>query len=276
MTTFNNALNNPFPQSLANGGTGANLTAVAGAVAYSTASGMAFTAAGTAAFPLISQGSSAPVFSSIIHLAAIEDTNANTVLTFTANAGSGVNHLQMESGISGVAPFLAANGSDTNIALTLKGKGNSGVPIFGYTDGSSAASGVLGEYMSATVLAANSISMTTETAMNVTSLMVTPGDWDVWGTTGFNNGGSGSPLTFEYAGWVSLTSATVPDASQGTISSWCNPSAINLSENFYPSVSTGTLRVTVSTNTTVYLGAYAGFTSSGFFAYGKIQARRRY
>lgn len=58
----NNQINTPEPFSLASGGSGAALTAVQGAIVYSTASAMAFTAAGTTGQFLQSQGTSEPIW----------------------------------------------------------------------------------------------------------------------------------------------------------------------------------------------------------------------
>lgn len=60
MTTFNNALNNPFPQSLAHGGTGASLTAANGAIPYSSASAIALLAPTATAGLAFLSGSNAP------------------------------------------------------------------------------------------------------------------------------------------------------------------------------------------------------------------------
>jgi hypothetical protein len=65
---------------LANGGTGANLTATAGGVLYSGASVMALTAAGTAGQVLTSNGSSAPSWSTPTAYATVtDDTTTNSV-----------------------------------------------------------------------------------------------------------------------------------------------------------------------------------------------------
>jgi hypothetical protein len=75
----NNMLNSPEPFGLAIGGSGADLTAVQGAVVYSTASAMAFTAAGSSGQFLQSQGTGEPIWA----------TPPSTLLTWsTVTAGT--------------------------------------------------------------------------------------------------------------------------------------------------------------------------------------------
>jgi hypothetical protein len=79
--------------SLANGGTNASLTAVAGAVPYSTASAIALTAAGTAGQVLQSNGSSAPTWvtpAGGVTLANDTTTASNLYPTFAAATSGSV------------------------------------------------------------------------------------------------------------------------------------------------------------------------------------------
>ena len=65
---------------LSNGGTNASLTAVAGAIPYSTASALALTAAGTIGQVLTSQGTSAPIWSNnSATITVTDDTSSATV-----------------------------------------------------------------------------------------------------------------------------------------------------------------------------------------------------
>jgi hypothetical protein len=78
---------------LANGGTNANLTAVAGAVPYSTASALALSAAGTAGQVLTSNGASAPTWSTPaggVTLANDTATSSNLYPTFAAATSGSV------------------------------------------------------------------------------------------------------------------------------------------------------------------------------------------
>ena len=78
---------------LANGGTNASLTAVAGAVPYSTASAIALTAAGTAGQVLTSNGASAPTWvtpAGGVTLANDTTTASNLYPTFAAATSGSV------------------------------------------------------------------------------------------------------------------------------------------------------------------------------------------
>jgi hypothetical protein len=78
---------------LANGGTNASLTAVAGAVPYSSASALALTAAGTAGQVLTSNGASAPTWSTPaggVTLANDTSTTSNLYPTFAAATSGSV------------------------------------------------------------------------------------------------------------------------------------------------------------------------------------------
>ena len=78
---------------LANGGTNANLTAVAGAVPYSTASALALSAAGTAGQVLTSNGASAPTWSTPaggVTLSNDTATTSNLYPTFAAATSGSV------------------------------------------------------------------------------------------------------------------------------------------------------------------------------------------
>jgi hypothetical protein len=78
---------------LANGGTNANLTAVAGAVPYSSASALALTAAGTSGQVLTSNGASAPTWSTPaggVTLANDTASSSNLYPTFAAATSGSV------------------------------------------------------------------------------------------------------------------------------------------------------------------------------------------
>jgi hypothetical protein len=78
---------------LANGGTNANLTAVAGAIPYSTASALALSAAGTAGQVLTSNGAAAPTWSTPaggVTLANDTSSTSNLYPTFAAATSGSV------------------------------------------------------------------------------------------------------------------------------------------------------------------------------------------
>lgn len=146
---------------------------------------------------------------------------------------------------------------------TVRGGG-----IAGYTDGSSASSGKIGEVLTNGLSLVNATSLSTGTALNVTNISLTAGDWDVTGVVGFNAGGT-TTITAEAAG-LTTTSATLPGLDTGA--------AIELAESLTGGVDNTiampVTRFNISSTTTVYLVAKSSFGVSTMKAYGFMRARR--
>ena len=123
----------------------------------------------------------------------------------------------------------------------------------GVTNGSNAAAGEVGEYMTAT---ASGVALANNVPINVVSLDLTAGDWDVAGNAQFSTG-SGQHSTFGVGldGIDTLTAATFPTTAmtQG--------------------MNAALKRYNVTATTTVWLMAVAGFVGSAT-AGGSIRARR--
>lgn len=199
-------------------------------------------------------------------IGTIKDANSNTILLLNPTA-SAVNYMQFNNsatagGGNGGNIALTISGADTNVTLQLAGKGTSGVVVQGRSNGNSVATGYVGEVVSANVLSSAPVSLSNNTGANVTSISLTAGDWDVHGNVGFLVGGTCTAINAQ----VTTTSATLGDYS--------------LHARIAPSTSQNNaltcpiLRVNVSTTTTVYLVAYASFTTSTVTACGSIYARR--
>lgn len=129
---------------LTRGGSGANLTAVNGAVVYSTASAMAFTAAGTSGQFFQSAGAASPVWATIPGILTTWSTITAATLSAAINNGYVINHAATACVIT--LPATAAVGSKVAIR-GLSGSGgwtataNGGQTIqFGNTASSAAGS----------------------------------------------------------------------------------------------------------------------------------------
>ena len=140
----NNQINTPEPFSLASGGSNAALTAVAGAVVYSTASAMAFTAAGTSGQFLQSAGTAEPIWVTPGSFIITWSTVTTSTLAAAINNGYVMNHASTACVIT--LPATAAEGSKISIR-GLAGSGgwtataNTGQTIqFGNQSSSSAGS----------------------------------------------------------------------------------------------------------------------------------------
>jgi hypothetical protein len=123
----------------------------------------------------------------------------------------------------------------------------------GVTDGSEAAAGDVGEYLTVT---SGSVALSNTTLANVVSLNLTAGDWDVQGNVTFA-AGSGTHTFFGAGIGVldTFTSSTFPSA------------ALN------QAITTVTRRYNVAATTTVWLVAEAGFGGT-MTATGTVRARR--
>ena len=139
--------------------------------------------------------------------------------------------------------------------------------IIGTTTNNNAAALSVGEVISSNV-AVSTTSLASGTIADTTSISLTAGDWDVYGTVGFFGNAATTPTFLK--GWCSTTSAT-------------DPGSPNISTVFPTGVpfataplnfSTPFLRVSIASTTTVYLSVQALFGTSTCTSGGQIVARR--
>ena len=195
----------------------------------------------------------------------IVDANGNSEMAFVTTA-SAVNYLTVTNQSTGNNPSLGVSGSDTNISFILSSKGTGGVIIQGTGTNNNAAAGSVGEFVSSVVATGSAVSLTNNTAANVTSISLTAGDWDVWGNITFIIGGVCTLIV----GWTSSTSSTAPDASL-TASERINSTGSALTG---AGITVPYARYSLSSTTTVYLSAVASFSTSTVTVCGGIYARR--
>jgi len=132
--------------------------------------------------------------------------------------------------------------------------------LVGITNGGNANAGSIGEYVSAT---GNAISLTSGSTSNITSISLSAGDWDVWGSCLIS---PSVGVTGANAG-VSISSGVLPSPPFY--------SSINLpTAGANQSFSVPMVRENVASTTTVYLTALASFSSGTATATCTIQARR--
>lgn len=143
--------------------------------------------------------------------------------------------------------------------------------VVGTPTNNNAGTGYVGEVISSVIILASATSLTTTVPKNITSIVLTAGDWDLWGNVGF----IGNVLTtFEAGvGWINSISASVPDgvlysqqiyAPAATV---FNVGSVNFTVPGY--------RVSLAAPTTYYLTVNSSFGTSTCNGYGGIYARRR-
>jgi hypothetical protein len=219
-------------------------------------------------------------------------TGAGGVLTIKSGAGgttsgnSGavvIDSGTVVSGTTGTVSIGTANSSNTFIGRP----GNAGAAYLGTTTvtgsliplttngitgttlADNANAGSIGEVISSSVVQTIT-GLTTNTNINVTSLSLTAGDWDVWGSV-IVSGATTTSFTNSTAG-ISTTSLTAPAT---------NLLAVNqlpfVVSSF--SVDLGAAlpqqRINVSSTTTAYLVCQSTFTVSTAGCGGTLYARRR-
>lgn len=133
-----------------------------------------------------------------------------------------------------------------------------------------ATTGNVGEYVSSTVVLGSAVALTTGISANITSISLTAGDWDVQAMPRLT--GNAATTLARAQSSISTTSATLSvTAGQLYDSYWNNVTMFNFADITLP---IPTIRVSISSTTTVYLVANAGFGVSTCAGYGFISARR--
>jgi hypothetical protein len=196
----------------------------------------------------------------------ILDINGNILLAINPIPVS-VNYLSINNQVTGFPPGFIAAGTDADIGIILFSKGTSGIYLKGFRDGSAAQTDYVGETLSSVVTQGSPVVQIRNTAINVTSISLSPGDWDVWGNATIVTSGT-TPNGF--FSWISTISATLPSMELR--------SGINLASGSIANgtgITASTIRVNVSSTTTVYLGSYLTNSSGNGTVCGQLYARRR-
>jgi hypothetical protein len=152
-----------------------------------------------------------------------------------------------------------AAGISNNVFYAYQGIGGS-------TNGSSALTGRVGEYLSNSVPASSAIKLTTGTSVNVVSITLTSGDWDVEGVASFDI--VAGTVTSTAAG-ISVASGIEP-ADGSAVASGLQLKG----QSTFNSITIPRKQINVSSPTTVYLVGTCYFSSGSVSAFGQIVARR--
>lgn len=159
-----------------------------------------------------------------------------------------------------VTPTLGA-ATATTIAFSPTTGG-----IIGTTAADNASAGDGGEFISSQITPGSPVSISNNTPKNLTSIVLTAGDWDVYANVTFLQAAT-TTATIIIAG-INTTSATLPDSSLYSI----------LHLTFGTATTQGIVapyqRINVNTNTTTYIVAQCTFAVSTMTICGGIYARR--
>jgi hypothetical protein len=164
---------------------------------------------------------------------------------------------------------LTVDRSGNIVAASIDFSTTSG--IIGTTTNDSAATGSVGEDIFSTVNT-GIINLTTATSTNITTISLTEGDWDVWGSVCADI--TSTTVLVYLSGWASSTSATLP----------ITPLTGNVNYGAGGFTYGGNATITfaipqqlfkLASTTTIYLSCQADFSVGTMAAYGSIYARRR-
>jgi hypothetical protein len=181
----------------------------------------------------------------------------------TALISTTINELLYSSAANTIAGLPTAN---SGVLVT----NSSGVPsiavgqIPGTATNDSGNAGSIGEFVTSNIAFASATSLTSNIAKDVTSISLTAGDWLVYGNVFFNQSVGAS----QAYGWISTTSATLPDNSLISGTGTTTAIIVNLG------VTVPMVRISLSGTTTVYLSGLSTFVSGTSTACGTISARR--
>lgn len=163
---------------------------------------------------------------------------------------------------------LTISAGNTTLSGSLTTSQTAG--IIGTTTNNNAAAGSIGELLSNSS-ASGSVSLTTLTPVNITSISLTAGDWDVWGNIEI----SGAATTVITATRCSLGTVTASFAGY-PYDSWNYwPGAATPFASYSVTVAPPAQRFSLSSTTTIYLTMTQVFSVDTMSAGGAIFARRR-
>jgi hypothetical protein len=198
------------------------------------------------------------------------DTASDTVGGFystTARSNVGVKLLGRILVSEATAGTWATDASE----VSLNPSSRTPADLIGTTTTDDAATGRIGEFVKASVAAGSAINVASNTPLNVTSISLTAGDWDVSGVMQYvsTSGLTGNSYSIISISSTSATLGTDGDAAYN-LAAFVNSATNNVGGSI------GLVRISLAASGTAYLVAQANLSSGAgtLKAYGRISARR--
>jgi hypothetical protein len=135
--------------------------------------------------------------------------------------------------------------------------------VKGTATNNSAASGYVGEYISSEILLGSAISISSNTVKDLTSITLTAGDWDVFGSICYIPTG----ISTNYQVGINNTTNTLPNNAYLAISQYT-------STNLACGATAPSRRYSLSSTTTIYIVGFIVFSTGSCTFCGNVQARR--
>ena len=164
---------------------------------------------------------------------------------------------------------LTSNTGTTAVNVLQQGPTINQANLVGTTTNDNAAAGSVGEYVESVIVTGSAVSLVTGTAKNVTTILLTAGDWDVDTSAYFNS--TGTTVVTGITLSINPTTDNTLDLTAGRwgqllINNPAGPPTINTSVPPY--------RLSLSGTTTIRMVVQGTFSASTLAAWGIIRARR--
>lgn len=205
-------------------------------------------------------------------LGAITPSSVAASGTITGSNLSGTN-TGNQTNITGNAATVTTN---ANLTGTITSVGNTtsntitNPNIVGTITNDNASAGSIGEYIESIISSGSSVSLTSNTPANITSISLTAGDWDVEGAAGFVSTNATTSETI-FSCSISLTSAT---SDTNYFAKSIHSAVVPGNGVLADTLNLARRRISIAATTTVYLIGTSTFSISTGGGYGRLNARR--